>query len=177
VPAVEAIITSLVLNGNLGQVTDDVLHLSVGMASLRAAKIVEPADLVKEVVDNSDDDDNTNGVTPNNDDSDDARMSILGKKTSMIGWVTLLTSSSGKPSKDTEEGREDVDTKDSSNKLPRGPGFTATGDEDKPILSERDFQEEYTLDGTEVLNDTTVWQEHRATNDPGSEGEKYTEDD
>ena len=43
-------LVSLVLNSHLGQMTQDVLHLSVGPAAGFAAEVVEPLDAVEEVV-------------------------------------------------------------------------------------------------------------------------------
>jgi hypothetical protein len=52
-----------------------------------------------------------------------------------------------------------------------GPGVATEGDEDQPVLSERDLGEEYALYGAEVLDDTAVGQEQGATDNSGAESE------
>jgi len=52
-------------DGQLGEMSDDVLHLSVRGTSLGATKVVEIADLVHEEVNDGDDDGNTNTVKEN----------------------------------------------------------------------------------------------------------------
>lgn len=55
-PAAAALVVALVLDGNLAEMTQDVLHLGVGSAAALAAEVVEPCNLVHEVVDNGNDD-------------------------------------------------------------------------------------------------------------------------
>lgn len=176
-PSVVSVLINLVLHGNLGQVGNDVLDLSVGLGALLAAKGVEPSRLAQEVVGDGADDDNTDGVSPNDADSDDRSASIGGEKGVAGDWVGLLESTLAvtQPTEDTEEGGEDVDTKDGANQLPRWPSLTTTSDEDEPILSEGDLEEEHTLDGTEVVDHTTVWKEERSTENPGTESKLNTE--
>lgn len=52
----------------------------------------------------------------------------------------------------------------------------STGDEDEPVLSQGDLEEENTLDRSEVVDDTSVWNEERATEDPGTESKQDTKD-
>jgi len=158
-------------------VGEDVLHLGVGTAALGASEVVEPGHAVHEVVDNGDDDGDTDGVTPDDDDGDDGGAAVGGQKSVDGLGVGGLAAATGQPAEDGEEGGEDVDTEDGADELPGWPGLTTTSDEDEPVLSKGDFQEEYTLDGTEVVDDTSVWHEHSATDDPGAESKEYTEDD
>ena len=58
------------LNGELGKVTNDVLHLGVVHVAVCASEVVEPLDLVKEVVDNGNDNGDEDGVDPDNEESD-----------------------------------------------------------------------------------------------------------
>ena len=55
VPPAPALIVLLVLDGHLAKMTKDVLHLGITTAASLPAEVVEPDDLVHEVVDNSND--------------------------------------------------------------------------------------------------------------------------
>ena len=46
VPAASTLIVLLMLNGDLAEMTDDVLHLRIAAATALAAEVVEPFDLV-----------------------------------------------------------------------------------------------------------------------------------
>ena len=178
-PSVVSVLINLVLHGNLGQVSNDVLDLGVCLGALLAAKVVQPAELVHEVVGDGADDGDTNGVTPDNADGNDGSTSIGGEEGVAGDWVGLLKSSKGlaQPTEDTEEGSKDIDTENGTNQLPRWPGLSTTSDEDEPVLSEGDLEEEHTLDGTKVVDHTTVWKEERSTENPGTKGEFDTEND
>lgn len=52
VPAAAALVIPLMLNGNLAEMTKNVLHLGVGSGSGFTAQVVQPCDAVHEVVDN-----------------------------------------------------------------------------------------------------------------------------
>jgi hypothetical protein len=89
---------------------------------------------------------------------------------------------------------KDVNTKDSPNELPRWPCSSSTGDEDQPILMtvcvspshghycsftgtdlrKSNLQEEYFLDTSPVLDNTSTGQEHSPTQRPGRCGQKYS---
>ena len=81
------------------------------------------------------------------------------------------------PTEDTEEGRQDIDTENGPNQLPGRISLTTTGDEDEPILGQRDFQEEDFLNVAEVLDDTAVGHVESATDDPCTNGEQESESD
>ena len=55
-PAATTLIVALVLDGNFAEMTDDVLHLGIAAATTLAAEVVEPFDLVHQVIDDGDDD-------------------------------------------------------------------------------------------------------------------------
>ena len=55
VPPASALVVLLVLDGHLAKMTNDVLHLGITAAASLPAEVVEPDDLVHEVVDNSND--------------------------------------------------------------------------------------------------------------------------
>ena len=55
-PAAATLIVALVLDGDLAEMTDDVLHLGIAAATALAAEVIEPFDLVHQVVDDGDDD-------------------------------------------------------------------------------------------------------------------------
>jgi hypothetical protein len=176
--SVISVLTDLMLNSQLANMGQDVLHLGISVGSADTSDVVEPFDLVQQIVDNSNDDSNKDGVTPNNNTGDNAGASVSAQEKDVGGgWVTWSVTIGGQQTEDTEESRNNIDTENCGNQLPRRPGVGTTGDEDKPVFSERDLEEEDTLNVSEVLNDTTVWKEQSATNDPGSHGKKYTEND
>ncbi|TLD30651.1 hypothetical protein PspLS_02350 [Pyricularia sp. CBS 133598] len=153
VVAVTATTVDLVLDGDLAQVGEDVLHHGVLGRALLAAEVVEALPAGHDVVDDADDDDDSDGVDPDEDNGDDVDGTVLRQR--------------GK----------DIDTEDGANELPRGEGVEATGDEDQPVLSQGDLKEEDLLDAAVVLDDTAVLEPHGTAEDPGSDGEQSTEDD
>ena len=166
------------LQSKLGEVADDVLHLGVVVAALLATDVGKRGDGVEEVVDDGDDDGDTDGVTPDDDNGDNVSVAVKGLGPLGHGVVEgNLVGVAGEPTEDTEEGGKSVDGTDGNDELPRGEGLTTTGDEDEPVLSEGDFQEENLLDGTEVGNDTAAGEEQGTANDPSTDSQKYTEDD
>ena len=118
----------------------------------------------------------TDGVTPNDDSSHDGSTAVGHQVKGTVEWISGV-SITRQPTKDTEECSENVDTEDGAHELPGWPGLSTSGDEDEPILSEGDFQEEDFLHVAEVLDETTVGEVERTTNDPGTESEQSTEGD
>lgn len=166
----------LVLQSKLGEVADDVLHLGVVVGTALATDVGKGGDGVEEVVDDGDDDGNTDGVAPDDNNGDDVGVAVEGLDELRHGVVEgNLVRVAGEPTEDTEEGSEGIDGTDGDDELPRGEGLTATGDEDEPVLSEGDLKEENLLNVTPVLHDTTVGNVHGSTDDPGGEGKKHTE--
>ena len=165
----------LVNKGDLGKGADDVLHLGVVVGAVLATKVVQPLDLVEEVVDDGDDNGDTNRVTPDDNDSDNVSPSV----TTLVPVVTWVSDNwvTGHPTEDTEDGGKSIDGEDGGDKSEGWNSLATTGDEDEPVLSEGDFEEEDFLNGTEVLDNTTGWQEHGSTDDPGTDGKQDTEDD
>ncbi|KAH0357736.1 plasma membrane H+-ATPase Pma1, partial [Aureobasidium melanogenum] len=167
----------LVDEGDLGESSDDVLHLSVVHVTVLATKVVKPGDLVKEEVNNGDDDGDTNGVGPDNNDGDNIGPAIEtlvleeGGRRRGVGGVTR------QPTEETEDGGEGINTENGEDELPVGEGLATTGNEDEPVLSKSNLKEENLLNGTEVLDDTTTLKEESTTDDPGTGSEKDTEDD
>lgn len=165
-----------VLERQLAEGSNHVLNSRVLPLAVLAAKGVEPWDAVKEVVDNGDDDGDTNGVSPDDNDGDNISPAII-TELEVDGLGVGLVWLTRHPAEDSEDGGKSVDTQDSTNELERGPGLSATGDEDEPVLSKGNLEEEDGLDSTEVLDDTTVGEEESATDDPGTESEEETEND
>jgi len=130
------ILATLMLQSQLGHMANDVLHLGISVAALAAAKVVKPAQLVEEEVDDGNDDGDSDGVTPDNDDSDDGGMAVRGQIRVESRWVGWFTSTATEPTEDTEESSDNVDTEDGGNELPRWKGIATTSDEDEPILGE-----------------------------------------
>ena len=168
------------LDRKLAEMPDDVLHLGVVHVAVLAAEIVEGGNLVQEEVGDGDDNRDTNGVRPEDDDSDDIGLAVTSlpavERAERVRERSTVDVAS-QPAEDTEQGGDDIDDEDGADQLPRWEGVASTGDEDEPILSERDFQEQNLLDVAEVLDDTTVGLEESAADDPCSEGEFDTEDD
>jgi len=166
-----------VLQSKLGEVADDVLHLGVVVAALLATDVGKRGDGVKKVVDDGDDDGDTDGVTPDDDNGDNVSVAVKGLGPLGHGVVEgNLVGVAGEPTEDTEEGGKSVDGTDGDDELPRGEGLTTTGDEDEPVLSEGNLEEENLLHVTPVLDDTTVGNVKRGVDDPGGEGKQDTED-
>ena len=176
-PAVTSVLINLVRNRDLVQVREDVLHLGISVGALVASQVVEPAPLVEEVIDNSADDDDTDGVSPDNDGGDDRGVAVVGEEPVVVVWIACLSKSIAQPAEDTEESGEHINTEDGSDQLPGWPGVASAGDEDEPIFCERDFQEKYALDGTEVADNTAVGKEHGTADNPGTESKEYTQND
>lgn len=55
VPAASTLVIALMLDGDFAEMAKDVLHLGIASATALAAKIVEPRDLVHQIVHNGND--------------------------------------------------------------------------------------------------------------------------
>lgn len=163
------------LESQLAERSNRVLDEWVLAAPVLATELIEPRDPIQHVVDDGDDNGDANAVAPDDNDGDDVDPAICTLLESGRGVGDLGVS--GQPAKNTEDGSEDVDGEDGSDKLERRPGLSTTGDEDEPILSKGNFEEEDFLDAAEVLNNTAVGKEHRTADDPSAQREEYTEDD
>lgn len=172
-----ALIVGLHLESELGQLGEHVLELGVGLGAGLAAKVVESRDDREDVVGDSEDDGDTNGVTPDDNDSDDVDITVDGVLVGVGAAGVGLVVFAGQPAEDTEEGGQGIDNTDGTNQLPGRPSLSTAGDEDEPVLSEGNLEEQNLLGGTEVLDDTEVGQEEGATQDPGSASKHNTEND
>ncbi len=56
VPAASTLVVTLVLNRDFAEMANDVLHLGIASATALAAEVVEPRDLVHQIVNNGNDD-------------------------------------------------------------------------------------------------------------------------
>jgi hypothetical protein len=171
-----AVLVRTVLERQLAEGSNHVLNSRVLPVAVLAAEGVEPWNLVEEVVDDGDDNGDTNGVSPDDNDGDNVDPSViteLAVDRRGVGLVWLTRH----PSEDSEDGGKSVDTENGDDKLERGESLATTGNEDQPVLSKRDLEEQDGLDSTEVLDDTTVVEEESATDDPGTESEQETEND
>lgn len=168
-------LVNTVLKGQLAESSNGVLDDGVLAAPVLATELIEPLDAVHQVVDDGDDDGDTDGVAPddNNGDNIDPAITTLLEGGRGIGDLGF----SGQPAEDTEDGSEDIDTEDGGDELEGRPGLSTTGDEDEPVLSEGNLEEEDFLHGAEVLDDTTVGKEEGTADDPCAKSEEYTEDD
>ena len=121
VPTATTLVVALMLDRHLAEMTDDVLHLGIAAAAALAAQIIEPGDLVHQVVDDSDDNleidrisimldhpqlaktySDTDRVSPDDNGSDNARTTV-GLEVGAIARICGIARS-GEPSKDTEQG-------------------------------------------------------------------------
>lgn len=105
-----------VLERQLAEGSNHVLNGGVLAAAVLAAEGVEPCDAVKHVVDNGDDDGDTNRVGPDDNDGDNVDPSVVTEPAVDGGRVGLVRST-GHPAEEGEDGRESVDTKNSDNQL------------------------------------------------------------
>lgn len=165
------------LDSKLGKVSDHVLDLGVGLGAGLAAKVVETGNDGQEVVHNGDDDSHTDGVGPDDNDGDNVDIVVHGEVGASRVTGRGLLPVGCEPAEDTEQGSENIDDEDGNNQLPRGPGLSTTGNEDEPVLSQSNLEEENLLGGTEVLDDTTVLKEESGTDDPGSGSEQDSKND
>jgi len=171
-----ALTVSRVLDGQLGEVGNHVLDLGVGLGAGLAAKVVQSGDGGEDVVDHSDDDSDTQGVTPDDNNGDNVDVVVVGESVgSRVRGVGLGPAT--EPAEDGEQSGQDIDNENGNNQLPRGPGLTTTGDEDQPVLSKGNLEEDNLLRRSPVLDDTTIGQEHGSTDNPGSGSEETTKND
>jgi hypothetical protein len=158
-----------VLGGDTLERDDKVLQRALllgALGGLAVHQVVKGSAALHEVVETTHDGEDAEREDPDTDDGNDA------------GLLVVL-----EPSEDTEQGGEDVDDQDGAGELPRrdrGPeGTVGTGDEDEPVLSEGDLQEQDLVDVTLVLDDTTVARsdKHGGEGDPGTDSQDNTEQD
>jgi len=123
--------------------------------------------VLEEIVNTAQDTENTKRIDPNTDDGDDA------------GLFAVL-----KPTEDGEESSNDINEQDGTRQLPRrnrGPKRTVgASNEDKPVLSEGNLQEQDLITITKVLNDTAIITsagEHSGKCNPGTNSKDKTEKD
>lgn len=140
--------------------------LLVLLGGLAVHQVVETSAALHEVVETTHDAEDTEREDPDTDHGDNAGAAVLNE-----------------PTEDGEESGKNVDDEDSTGKLPRGDGrpegTVGTGDEDEPVLSERDLEEENLINVTEVLDDTTVVRVgvHGGEGNPGADSQDNTEKD
>ncbi|KAF7571771.1 hypothetical protein PtrM4_092710 [Pyrenophora tritici-repentis] len=164
------------LKRELAESSNHVLNRRVLATAVLAAESVEPLNAVKHVVDNGDDDGDTNGVSPDDDNGNNVDPAVLAEL-GVVGRGVGLVISARHPSEQGEDGGKSVDTENGNDELERGESLATTGNEDEPVLSEGDLEEENRLDSTKVLDDTTVGDEERTADDPSAESKKETKDD
>src|SRR5690606_15215998 len=120
-----------------------------------------------EVVEATHDGEDTEREDPDTDNTDD------------VDAVVVAT----EPTEDSEQSGNDVDHQDGTGQLPRGDGgpegAVGTGDEDEPVLGERDLEEDNLVDVTTVLGDTAVLATdvQGGQTDPGADSKDEAEQD
>merc|ERR1712132_17964 len=131
------------LDGQLAEVANDVLHLGVVNIALGTA-----GDDVEEVVGDGDDDGDTNRVGPHHDDSDNVSHTLaVLVVVEATHWVRdrLVANLLREPTEDTEDSGEGVHNGDGGDQCESREGRAITGNEDKPVLSKRNLKEENVL--------------------------------
>ena len=94
----------LVLERNTAEMTQNVLHVGIGTASDITAEVVNPFDAEEKVVDDSDNNSDTNGVAPDDNDGDDGGLDTVVVFLEMIlGDGVELMVTTMQPTEDTEE--------------------------------------------------------------------------
>ena len=120
VPTATTLVVALMLDRNLAEVTDDVLHLGIAAATALAAEVVEPGDLVHQIVDDSNDNlkkdrisklvdhpqraktySDTDRVSPDDNGSHNARTTV-GHEVGSVARICGIAWS-GEPSKNAEQ--------------------------------------------------------------------------
>jgi len=140
--------------------------LLAALGGLAVHEVVEADAVLEKVVDTSHNAEDAEREDPDSDNSDDG------------GLLLVL-----EPTENAKEGGKDINDEDSAGELPRGDrgpeGTVGTGDEDEPVLSERDLEEDDLVKVTEVLDDTTVGAVgiHGGDGNPGADSEDDTEED
>jgi len=147
--------------------TDDILDLGILLIAVLSAEVIHPFQALEDVIDNGDENRDTDGISPDHDDGDDISPAVIRVAELVMGrGIHRPAASSGEPTKETEQSSEDVDSKNGADQLPRGPRLPAASHEDEPVLRQRDLQEQHLLDGPEVLYDAAVAQVQGAAHDP-----------
>ena len=120
VPTATTLVVALMLDRHLAEVTDDVLHLGIATAAALAAEVIEPRDLVHQIVEDSNDNleknkiskivdhtqltktySDTDRVSPDDNGRHNARTTV-GVEVGAVARICGITIS-GEPSKDTEQ--------------------------------------------------------------------------
>ena len=169
------ILVGAALERQFAEGRNHVLNGRVLAVTVFAAELIEPRNAVEQIVDNGDDDGDTDRVGPDDNNGDNVNPAVFAKFHIMRSGVGLIIRAR-QPAEEAEDGSKDVDSQDSTHKLEGRQRLAATGDEDEPVLSEGDFKEEDGLDSAKVLDNTTTGQEEGATDDPGTESEEQTKD-
>ena len=111
-----SVLVDTVLESKLAEGSNHVLDVRVLPVAVLAAELVEPCDAVEQVVDNGDDDCDTNGVSPDDDNGDNvnpAALLELGVVGRRVGLVVLTRH----PAEEGKDGSKGVDTENGDNQL------------------------------------------------------------
>lgn len=177
-PSAVSVLVLLMLERQLAQMTNDILHLGVVDIAVGAAEVVETRNFVEKEVGDSHDDDHADRVGPDNDAGNDIGVTPGGLLEPELGVGVrkrLLELAAGQPAEDSKYSCHSVDGTDGADELPGRECVAPTGDKNEPVLSECDFEEEDFLDTAKILDDTSVGQIHCAADDPGSKSELNSE--
>lgn len=163
------------LDGNLAERGDDILHHRVGLAAFLAAEVVKRLHVGHDVVDNGNDNDNGDGVAPDDNNSDDVsatssiQQAVGGSGDGVGVWAT------SEPTEDGKQRGQDIHTEDGKNELERWVSLESTSDEDEPVLGKRHLKEQDALDVAVVLDNTTVLEPESSAQNPGTNGQQAAE--
>jgi hypothetical protein len=95
-----AVNVGLVLDGNAAEVAEDVLHLGVGVAASSTAKVVNPFHADQDIINQRNDNGNTDGVAPDDDDRNDGSLGavvVAGEGIDGINKSELIILATGEP--------------------------------------------------------------------------------
>lgn len=136
------VLASLVDDSEAGEGSGEVFPLAVLFAGLATTQVGQPGDGVENEVDESDNDDDAEGVGVDTNDGNDVSPATVGGNAVGLG----AGRGAGQPTEEGEHGGEDIHTKNGGGELEGWPGAVATGNEDEPVLGEGDLEEENALD-------------------------------
>ena len=76
---------------NLGQMRHDILDLGIRPTALRTAQVIQPGDLVQQIIHDGNNNGHADRIAPNHNDSDNIRVAIHRQIASEISRIALLT--------------------------------------------------------------------------------------
>ncbi|KAI6753373.1 hypothetical protein HG531_005542 [Fusarium graminearum] len=104
------------LNSKLLQMSENILQLGILVATILSAEVIQPRNLVKDEVDDGDDDSDTERVEPDNDNGDNIDPAVAALLEVVVDSISL--SNAGHPAEEAKESGQDIDTENGADELP-----------------------------------------------------------